>query len=82
MEGWRHLKNYLQKKQGIENSPELFYKDMLKAGPGFSHPHPAKMVAAKATEAIDWTRNTMGMKISGSIRPFRRAFHGPMPHYK
>ena len=31
--------NYLQKRMGIEDSPELFYNDMLQAGLGLNHPH-------------------------------------------
>jgi flavocytochrome c len=54
--------NYLQKKQGMEDSPELFYEDMLKAGLGLNHPDLVKVVAEKATEAIDWTRDTLGVK--------------------
>jgi len=53
--------NYLQKRQGIEDSPELFYKDMLQAGLGFNHPQLVRVVAERATEAIDWTRNVLGV---------------------
>ncbi|CAB5138300.1 Flavocytochrome c flavin subunit [Olavius algarvensis associated proteobacterium Delta 3] len=55
-------KNYLQKKQGIEDSPELFYEDMLRAGLGLNHPHLLKILAERATEAIRWTRDTLGVK--------------------
>jgi flavocytochrome c len=54
--------NYLQKKRGIDDSPELFYEDMLRAGLGLNHPDLVKVVAEKATEAIDWTRDTLGVK--------------------
>jgi flavocytochrome c len=54
--------NYLQAKRGIEDSPELFLKDMLRAGLGLNHPHLVKVVAEKATEAINWTRDTLGVK--------------------
>jgi len=54
--------NFLQKKRGIEDSPELFYEDMLRAGLGLNHPDLVKIVAEKANEAIDWTRNTLGVK--------------------
>ncbi len=54
--------NYLQEKQGIEDSSDLFYTDMLGAGLGFNHPPLVKIVAEKATGAIDWTRNTLGVK--------------------
>lgn len=54
--------NYLQKKLGIKDSPELFYEDMLRAGLGINHPHLVKIVAEKAAEAIAWTRNALGVK--------------------
>ena len=53
--------NYLQKRQGIEDSPELLYKDMLQAGLGLNHPQLVRVVAERATEAIDWTRNVLGV---------------------
>jgi flavocytochrome c len=54
--------NYLQEKQGIEDSPELFYEDMLRAGLGLNHPHLVEVLAEKATEAIAWTRDALGVK--------------------
>ena len=53
--------NYLQKERGVEDSPELFYEDMLRAGLGLNHPHLVKLVTEKASDAIDWTRHTLGM---------------------
>ena len=53
--------NYLQKKLGVEDSPDLFYEDMLRAGLGLNHPHLVKIVAERATEAIEWTRNVLGV---------------------
>jgi flavocytochrome c len=54
--------NYLQKERGIEDSPELFYEDILRAGLGLNHPDLVKVVAEKATEAINWTRDVLGVK--------------------
>ena len=54
--------NFLQRRQGIDDSPELFYKDMLQAGFGLNHPHLVRIVTEKSVEAIDWTRNTLGVK--------------------
>lgn len=54
--------NYLQKKRGIEDSPELFYEDMIRAGLGLNNPHLVKIVAENAANAIDWTKNTLGVK--------------------
>jgi len=54
--------NYLQKSRGIEDSPGLFYEDMMRAGLGLNHPDLMKVVAENAAGAIDWTRNTLGVK--------------------
>jgi flavocytochrome c len=54
--------NYLQKERGVEDSPALFYDDMLRAGLGLNHPHLVRIVTEKANEAIEWTRNTIGVK--------------------
>lgn len=54
--------NYLQRSLGIDDSPELLYEDMIKAGLGLNHPHLVRIVTERAAEAIDWTRNTLGLK--------------------
>ncbi|MCP4614305.1 MAG: FAD-dependent oxidoreductase, partial [Planctomycetes bacterium] len=54
--------NYLQKEMSVEDSPELFYQDMIQAGLNLNHPDLVKIVSEKATEAIDWTRNILGLK--------------------
>ncbi|MGL5668410.1 MAG: flavocytochrome c [Shewanella sp.] len=43
----------LQKKHGIEDSPELLVKDMLEAGRGFNHPELAMTMATQASTAYD-----------------------------
>jgi flavocytochrome c len=53
--------NYLQKKLGIEDSADLFYADMLQAGLGLNHPELLRVVAEKASEAIEWTRRELGV---------------------
>ena len=62
--------NFLQKKQGIEDSPELFYNDMLQAGLGLNHPQLVRVVAEKAAEAVDWTRNELGVKYRDRLDRF------------
>jgi flavocytochrome c len=54
--------NYLQKERGVEDSPELFCEDMLRAGLGLNHPDLVRIVAEKAADAIEWTRNVLGVK--------------------
>jgi flavocytochrome c len=54
--------NDLQKAQGIEDAPELFYQDMIGAGLGLNHPPLVRVVAAQANEAVVWSRDTLGVK--------------------
>ncbi len=48
--------NYLQVKAGVEDSPELFADDMVKAGLGLNHPELVRTVAERAAATIEWTR--------------------------
>lgn len=43
----------MQKKLGIEDSPELMIKDMIKAGRGFNHPELCRTLATEAHKAYD-----------------------------
>ncbi|PKN53184.1 MAG: flavocytochrome c [Deltaproteobacteria bacterium HGW-Deltaproteobacteria-13] len=52
----------LQKENGVEDSPELMLKDMLKAGSYLNHPELARMVAYHAKEAIEWTESYLGAR--------------------
>jgi len=54
--------NYLQKERGVEDSTELFYNDMRQAGMRMNHPELVRVVAENAREAVDWTRNELGVK--------------------
>ena len=53
--------NHLQKAEGVRDSAELFYQDMLRAGLGLNHPHLARIVAERANEAVTWTMNDLGV---------------------
>lgn len=53
--------NYLQKKQGIEDSAGLFFDDMMRAGLGLNHPELVRVVAENAAETIEWTRRELGV---------------------
>jgi len=44
-----------QKKDGIKDSPEKMFQDMLKAGRGLSHPDLARMVAEQSNDTFEWT---------------------------
>ena len=45
--------NFLQKKRGINDSPEQFSDDMLQAGLGLNHPELVKIVAENETPLKD-----------------------------
>ncbi len=51
-----------QKELGIKDSPELMYKDMLKAGLGLNYPELAMTVAEKSWETFKWTMEYLGVE--------------------
>ena len=50
----------IQKDKGIQDSAELMYHDMMKAGLGRNHSALVKMVTEKAKEAFDWSKDYRG----------------------
>ena len=57
----------LQEKQGIKDSSELLYQDMLTAGLNLNHPELAKMVAFKSNDTVQWTINELGVKYKDRV---------------
>ena len=49
-----------QKKQGIKDSVDLMYNDMLVAGLHLNYPHLAKIVAEQSNSAVEWTMQRVG----------------------
>ena len=69
-----------QAKDGIKDSPELMYKDMMKAGLGINNPELARILAEKSRETVAWTIDYLGVKYEDHIAPsggqsVRRTFH-------
>ena len=62
--------NSFQKEAGVQDSPELMLKDMLRAGSNLNHPDLARMVAEHSNEALEWCRTFIGAKFN------RLNFHG------
>ena len=60
----------MQKAEGIEDSPELMLKDMLKAGLYLNHVDKAGIVAEQSNDALEWCMNYLGARFSGV------GFHG------
>jgi len=50
----------MQKENGVEDSPELLLKDMLRAGMYLNHPELAKTVAYGSKDALEWTESYLG----------------------
>jgi len=62
--------NRFQKEAGVEDSPELMLKDMLKAGSYLNHPPLARLVAEQSNAALEWCRDYIGAKFT------RLNYHG------
>jgi flavocytochrome c len=60
----------LQKEAGVEDSPELMLKDMLKAGLYLNHMDKARIVAEQSNEALEWCMNYLGARFT------RLTYHG------
>jgi flavocytochrome c len=57
----------LQKKQGITDSPELMYKDMLAAGLNLNYPQLARIVAEQSNDTVKWTMKRVGAQYKEQI---------------
>lgn len=62
--------NAFQKEAGVQDSPELMLKDMLKAGSYLNNVALARMVAENANAALEWARTYVGANFD------RLNFHG------
>ncbi len=60
----------MQKAAGIDDSPELMFKDMLKAGALLNHPELARTVAYESAKTLEWTQDFAGVEFA------RIGFHG------
>jgi flavocytochrome c len=57
----------LQKAQGIVDSPDLMYHDMLTAGLQLNYPALARVVAEQSNEAVEWTMKRLGAAYKAHI---------------
>jgi len=57
----------LQKKQGIVDSPDLMFNDMMKAGLQLNYPHLARAVAEQSNAAVEWTMKRLGAEFKEHI---------------
>ncbi len=52
----------LQKRMGIADSADLFYRDMLRAGLGLNHSELARIVAEGSAAVLRWTIDELGVE--------------------
>ncbi len=61
--------NFMQKQQGVTDSPQRFCKDILRAGLGLNHPDLVDLFARQASDAVDWTRS-LGVRYTARLDQF------------
>ncbi len=62
--------NFLQKEKNIEDSPQLFFYDMMQTGKGLNHPELVKTVTEQSAAAIDWTCNELNIRYLNRLDRF------------
>ncbi len=50
-----------QQEAGINDSPELMYRDMMAAGEGLNYPELVRIITERAREVFLWTRDELGV---------------------
>jgi flavocytochrome c len=60
----------VQAKAGIEDTPELMYQDMLKAGLGLNHPELVKIVTDRSNLIRQWTIDYLGVCYKDRVDQF------------
>jgi len=54
----------LQKESGVDDSPDLMFEDMLKAGLDLNHPDLARVICRRANEALEWAQTVIGAEFT------------------
>lgn len=52
----------MQRRLGIDDSPELMYRDMLRAGLGLNHPALVRQVTRRSAETVQWSVDYLGVE--------------------
>ena len=60
----------LQEKYGYEDSPQLMYEDMMKAGLGLNHPELVRIVADQSNEVFQWSIDHLGVEYMDRVDHF------------
>ena len=67
----------MQKAAGIKDSPDLLFKDIMKAGGGLAHPQLARHIADNCVENYEWLKK-VGVKFKAVT--FHGGHSGPRSH--
>jgi flavocytochrome c len=57
----------LQARQGVKDSPDLMYQDMLTAGLHLNYPELARIVAEQSNAAVEWTIQRVGARYKDQL---------------
>ena len=60
----------IQKRLGIDDSPDLMYEDMIRAGMGLNYPSLVRVVVDHALEAFRWSAEYLGVEYIDRIDQF------------
>ncbi len=60
----------LQRRLNIEDSPELMFRDMMRAGMGLNHPELVRVVAESSAEVVDWSVDYLGVEYLDRLDQF------------
>jgi flavocytochrome c len=60
----------MQRRKGINDSPELMYSDMLRAGLGLNHPALVRALAMRSAETFQWSTNYLGVEYMDRLDQF------------
>ena len=61
---------FLQQKAGYNDSPELMYEDMMKAGLGLNYPELVREVAERSNEVFQWSIDYLGVEYMDRVDHF------------
>ena len=57
----------LQRDQGVEDTPQDMFDDMLKAGLGLNHPDLVKLLVEKSAATLQWTTDELGVQYRQTV---------------
>jgi len=60
----------MQEREGITDSPELMYSDMLRAGLGLNHPALVRELARRSAETLQWSVDYLGVEYLDRLDQF------------